>query len=229
MRYCRIHGSYLDSYDGCPDCKAAQQRAEEDRVAALELCERIAWESLNPGDHECPHCRYISLKPAATRCPLCHGEIDKLFWQEIAARAAAAKVEERHRSQLAAAELERTRPERLAAAQANWIRRTTPKAYGCFFAWLLPALSIVTALPFLAYSIAGTPGLNTKHVAIAAGNILGAAVTPIGNWLYIFVLFDRSTPFRLLLSVIVVGWAVAGTALVPLTLRGRSRRTVRVD
>ncbi len=228
MRYCRIHGSYVDSHDGCPDCQAAQQRAEEDRAAALEFTERAAWKSHNPGDHECPHCKYISLKFAATRCPLCHGKIDALFWQEVAVRAEASRIDERRRSQLAAAELERTRPQRLAAAQANWIRRNAPKAYGCFFVWLLPALSIATSLPILAYSLAGSPEVGTRHLMIAAANILGTAALPIANWFYVFVLFDRPIMLRPILGFIVAGWAVGGPLLVRSMLKRRSRRAVSV-
>jgi hypothetical protein len=96
MSYCRVHGSFSDSEDGCPACRAAEERAEADRAATLEQISELAWRTRNPGEFECPHCKYIALKRQASRCPLCHGTIDSHYWvlaakRERAAAAAAGK------------------------------------------------------------------------------------------------------------------------------------------
>ncbi len=80
MSYCHIHGDYGNYYDGCPDCSAAEKRAESDREEIKERLSQIAYASANPGDFNCPHCKYKSLKWEATRCPLCRGEVESAYW-----------------------------------------------------------------------------------------------------------------------------------------------------
>ena len=36
MSYCQVHGSYGEYYDGCPECRAAEERAEADRKETKE-------------------------------------------------------------------------------------------------------------------------------------------------------------------------------------------------
>ncbi len=85
MSYCQVHGNYGDYYDGCPECRAAEERAEADRKETKEELSRIAHKHANPGDFKCPHCKFISLKIDASRCPLCHGDIGKDYWQTLRA------------------------------------------------------------------------------------------------------------------------------------------------
>lgn len=94
MGQCRIHGYYSDTFSitGCPDCLRAEESAEEDREALLSTLSEVAASARAPGDYECPHCKYTSLRKNAFRCPLCHGEVGSGFWQQIAA-------EERRRRQ----------------------------------------------------------------------------------------------------------------------------------
>lgn len=77
MSYCQVHGRYGDYNDGCPECRGA----EADLKHALEDVSRIAHRQANPGDFECPHCKFVSLKMDASRCPLCHGDVGKDYWQ----------------------------------------------------------------------------------------------------------------------------------------------------
>ncbi len=89
MSYCKIHGEYYGYVcDGCQDAE---------------------WKQSNPGDYQCPHCKYISLKNEASRCPLCHGGIESDYWNNV--RAAEKSIEEAR-----AAEERRTAPARAAAA-----------------------------------------------------------------------------------------------------------------
>jgi hypothetical protein len=135
--HCSTHDIDHKSYD-CPRCQAerrheelleqaresheeevryAQERHEEAIEAARESDHRRA----NPGDYECPHCKYISLKRNATRCPLCHGSPDANYWSEVAAR------EEAARERAKAAAIEQARLAKIAAdkraAEAEQQRR----------------------------------------------------------------------------------------------------------
>jgi hypothetical protein len=72
----------------------------------------------NPGDYACPHCRYVSLKREASRCPLCRGEIGGDYWNAVRAREKAEVERKRAVEAAAAAEWIRTAPEREAAGRA---------------------------------------------------------------------------------------------------------------
>jgi len=110
---CPIHGvRRVDSYnDGCPECE----------TTAWELKNAVSdagYRSANPGDYECPHCRYRSLLRDASRCPLCHGEIAGNYWIPVRAQEKAETERKRAREAAATAEWIRTAPEREALARA---------------------------------------------------------------------------------------------------------------
>lgn len=139
MSYCSTHGIEYSGYN-CPRCEAqerhneAQERHRELLHATEESLEETVdallnsdYRRANPGDYPCPHCRYISLKNYASRCPLCHGEIGGNYWNavrkvekdeaEIAEAESKAEAERKvAREAAAAAEWIRTAPEREAAA-----------------------------------------------------------------------------------------------------------------
>lgn len=75
MSYRKIHGDYFGYV--CEGCQSSE------------------WGRANPGDHQCPHCKYISLKNEASRYPLCHSEIRSDYW--IPVRAAQKILEEESR------------------------------------------------------------------------------------------------------------------------------------
>jgi hypothetical protein len=109
LRYCRTHGEYRDYFrDGCPRCRQVE---EESRDREIEL----AFRNANPGDYWCPHCKYCSLKNDATRCPLCHGEVSRDYWNEV--RAAERVQAERSRLEQAARAAEEQRLAPIQAAQ----------------------------------------------------------------------------------------------------------------
>ena len=87
------------------EIRLAADRHEEAMDALRESDERRA----NPGDYECPHCRYISLKRYATRCPLCRESPDSEYWNRVEKR------EERERERAKAAAEERVRLAKIAA------------------------------------------------------------------------------------------------------------------
>ena len=109
MSYCSHHG--IEYGDGdCPRClqderhrevleqarssheeliEAARDAAE----AASEAARESDFRRANPGDYQCPHCKYITLKLGATRCPACHGTPSPDYWPRAIAREQA-KAEE---------------------------------------------------------------------------------------------------------------------------------------
>lgn len=117
-----------------------RQHDEELRHKELvRLREQEIYRRQNPGDYECPHCKYISVKSGASRCPLCQGEVGSEYWAAVRVRekaeaerklAEAQAASERQRvaaqaaverkkalDEAAAAEYLRTAPERAAAAE----------------------------------------------------------------------------------------------------------------
>jgi uncharacterized Zn finger protein (UPF0148 family) len=80
MSYCRIHGSYDDYFnDGCRNCQLAEDELKTEVSHA-------AYKAANPGDHECPHCGYVTLKAGKSRCPICRGEVGREYWNAEAKR-----------------------------------------------------------------------------------------------------------------------------------------------
>jgi len=137
MAYCSTHGIEYSGYN-CPRCEAQERHdeAQERQRELLDATEEGIKETVdalldseyrraNPGDYKCPHCKYISLKNNASRCPLCHGEIGSDYWNTVRAwEKAEAEKELAKAAARAAAEAEyiRTAPEREAAAKAELIR-----------------------------------------------------------------------------------------------------------
>jgi len=87
---------------------------EEQREKAVDALHNSDYRRANPGDYKCPHCKYITLKYEASRCPLCHGEIESYYWYTIRA----AEKEKEAAAKAAAEEWKRTAPEREAAERA---------------------------------------------------------------------------------------------------------------
>ena len=77
MGYCKIHGEYYGYV--CNDCGLAEAELLNTVAAAAHF-------QNNPGDYDCPHCLYRSLRRNASRCPLCHGEIEVSHWTDVLAR-----------------------------------------------------------------------------------------------------------------------------------------------
>lgn len=142
--HCYTHDVDVPARTECPECRAdeagdhrrrmleQQEEAQCDAERQHEELQRSlsedAYRRANPGDYDCPHCLYQSLRKGASRCPICHGEIEKEYWDAVAAGelAAAKAVAERQKAEgerkraaeeAAAAEYIRTAPERQAAAK----------------------------------------------------------------------------------------------------------------
>lgn len=125
MSYCHIHGGYDDYFDrGCPNCQNAEQELRHAEWELRNAVSEAAYAKTNPGDYDCPHCKYRSLRADASRCPLCHGEIGRDYWHAVRAREKA-NAEREAAASKAAAELKRAREEE---AAAEWIRTAPERA-----------------------------------------------------------------------------------------------------
>src|ERR1700722_6741832 len=128
MGYCKIHGQFVG--DTCSDCSDGEHRAEADRAEMIERLEElrdsgpdageIANAINNPGDHDCPYCRYRTLRLDAARCPKCHGNIQPDHWIPIRRQLALQReAEEKQRAS------EEKRAKIIAEAAAQAAKRET--------------------------------------------------------------------------------------------------------
>lgn len=132
MAYCRIHGQFDESDGGCSECQEWQSRLEENQNELREELSHLAWKTTNPGDYECPHCRFTSLRRLATRCPTCHGAVGDDYWQPIREReeraAAKALSEAKERAERDARVAAEQAAHRLAEQEAEHRAATTAAA-----------------------------------------------------------------------------------------------------
>jgi hypothetical protein len=122
QEYCGRHSIHYAGYS-CPRCDAEERHKEllnatEESVAeTVDAMRESDYRRANPGDYACPHCKYISLKGGASRCPLCHGDVGSEYWNPIWARQRADAERKIAMEAAAAAERIRSAPEREAAAE----------------------------------------------------------------------------------------------------------------
>lgn len=159
MSYCQTHGRFDDYFNrGCPQC----QYAEEELRNAVS---QAAYTSVNPGDYDCPHCKYRSLKAAASRCPLCHGEVSTDYWNDVRAKEeiAAHAFAEREKATKAEAAAEHLRMAPVRAAAANAVRKRDHDQ----------AVSQAVLGVFLVLGVCFVGGLIACGVVAAIASILG--------------------------------------------------------
>lgn len=89
--HCNRHDIDYSGGD-CPRCWAEELANEQNEWAAIQsetaaiqskLMVQSAEKAINPGDYNCPHCRFKTLKRRASRCPKCQGTIDEGHWTSI--------------------------------------------------------------------------------------------------------------------------------------------------
>ena len=228
----------------CPECKSIERERDEDREreeereehAASALSEMrseikrsreesseniaaaaayIANAKNNPGDYDCPACRYTTLKYLASRCPKCQADTPQGYWLPIiereraSAEAARKAKEEWERGEPARkAEWERGEPARVAAAKAAknkaFVSGVAAIATMLYWSYLLPCLILKTQsifTPNLAYDIGNSP----------------AMFAPVANWLFVGlnVLMIPFSASHVGLEFIgyIFGWGLAGLVL----------------
>ena len=185
MGYCKIHGHFVG--DACSDCSDAEERAEADRAEMIERLEElrdsapdagdIAYAINNPGDHECPYCRFRTLRLDASRCPKCHSNISLDHWVPIRRQLALQREAEERRAKIAAeARAQSALQASQAAAQEDIDKRqikNRARFDKIYFGYLVPVLSFASSViygdMFMGYKFTGlssddylilVPGLN---------------------------------------------------------------------
>jgi hypothetical protein len=143
MYHCITHDlQYRDG--GCPRCNA-EERHRELVDTTFEAAERASYRQSNPGEYECPHCKYVSLRSDASRCPLCREHIDEAYWQK--AHAAKNAAAERRRVQQEALSAEKEREQEAAALRAEIAKRSERNKRRTIVAAWVVAIAIAT--PFV--------------------------------------------------------------------------------
>lgn len=180
MSNCNRCGKYLPGFFDtiCQECESIENERNEDRereeereeeaALALERSREQSREDLaaaavyiadaknNPGDYVCPSCMYRTLKKGASRCPKCHADPGRQYWEVVETSERDARLQKI----AAAKEWERGRPareieSRKKAAIEIRIGRWT-SFWKFYFAFLLPSLvfaslSLIGKLPILGW------------------------------------------------------------------------------
>jgi hypothetical protein len=188
VRYCRVHGRYSDSEDGCPHCRYAEESAQGKLWEITEKLEDLSRRARDFGDYVCPHCRYKTLRLNASRCPQCHGDPGSGFWARIEAN----ELEKRRKEAEAAEKLR----QRKGAEDAAWVRNT---AVFFYFVYLLPILTI------------GTVALKEHKALDITDRFL--LLAPGLNLLALFAFLVNAPDFMLLTWKAALAWSLLGVVL----------------
>ena len=114
--YCSIHRIDHRTAE-CPRCEAEERREQDQRRTqerheeALAAQRETDYRLANPGEYQCPHCRYKTLLRNSSRCPKCHGIAHEGYWAAVEAQEAVEWRKEEARARVREAE-------RVAAAKA---------------------------------------------------------------------------------------------------------------
>jgi hypothetical protein len=149
----KIHGEFFTKT--CNDCLSAEQDAQADRADAQadrasmieELRELrysqpdeavIADGINNPGDHECPSCRFRTLLLDASRCPKCHSNISPDYWVPVRRQLALQREAEELRARIEAEAMAQAAIARAEAAEREAKDRQR-QGWWTFLGWILVA------------------------------------------------------------------------------------------
>jgi hypothetical protein len=205
MSYCARHGG--DGYSSdCPLCAAEERHAEllesnaANTAALIEATRRTADEAeyrrQNPGDYDCPHCKYRSLKWNATRCPLCREPVNDEYWRVVAERKerarqaalALAALEAEKQAQLAPILAE----QRAAEQRRKWEdlkrsrrRPTIVRLAWLYFAYLLPTLTILASFYIGSLFGIGVADIGPEQITAFLRENLVWYLIPALNWVQV--------------------------------------------
>ncbi|MBE0618638.1 MAG: hypothetical protein IH608_12055 [Proteobacteria bacterium] len=175
----------------------------EESAVAAQLAEH---HRANPGDFECPHCRYVTLKREASRCPMCHGEVSRGYWEDVRAKELADELE--YARTAPQREAARKAEEAVAAAATEVTRRNARRdrvaegitaMAGLYFVYLLPLLTYGTAAMAQGASLRDLKNWSTV-----------VALVPLLNWIWCLFAFFFSAPERRAFFVALGSWAMVG-------------------
>ncbi|MEO7044969.1 MAG: hypothetical protein ABI091_06645 [Ferruginibacter sp.] len=111
----RLEDERMDYENNVYEERIREQNERQRRENEIQRRQEEAqYRADNPGDYECPHCFYGTLRRNATRCPKCQGVINSNYWANIQR----IEAQKREKERLKEEELERTRPAREAAQRA---------------------------------------------------------------------------------------------------------------
>ena len=208
MSYCRVHdGLHYEHEDGCPKCRDDAEQAASDRSEIINGLARsredlaaaavyIADSKNNPGDYDCPYCKFRTLKMGASRCPSCHGEPGLLYWAGIEAKERDARLRVLAAEKAAKEEWERAAPARAAAAAREKRAQTFRLFRKIYFVCAVPFLSVVSVV--VAYT-GKLPEVNSGF---------GWLLFPVINWLIFLVGFLEGNIDRISLLISLIFWSV---------------------
>lgn len=124
MGYCKIHGDFSDNT--CWECWWAEEEAKFDRlemigeiIASKPDEAAIAHGINNPGDYECPSCRFQTLRLDAARCPKCQSNISSDYWIPIRRQLTLQREAEERRAEIEAEAFAQAALDREAKATAE--------------------------------------------------------------------------------------------------------------
>lgn len=195
MGYCNIHGRH-DS-DGCPDCREAVERAEDNREKLVETFSDLIklnreaesernYKINNPGDYDCPYCRFRTLKKNASVCPKCQKDILPAEWKKIIFR------DKCYTQGTEVREQRKLLREEIAQRQSNfpdkYVAKKDAKASAIqfaiiYFGYLLPALTgLSVVLRWQGQAVFQDGG--GKQV-LTFSNAIAGILCPLINWVAI--------------------------------------------
>jgi hypothetical protein len=205
--YCGRHG--IDYHGSeCPRCINEEQhrelliQQEREHEETLDALLGNNNNQFNPGEYDCPHCLFRSLRRGASKCPLCHGNIDSEYWVQVQKREKSDEVRRAEEKRRHDKELERIRPERERLALEQEKKSTRQKRLekfdavfnvflgflGCilffFFVFLVPYLS--------AWSTSKSPGVGSFGLGdglrgVGGNNVNPLMFVPVFNWMILAV------------------------------------------
>jgi len=203
MAHCRVHGYYADYERGCSDCRDAD---EELRQSLTELAQKRA----NPGDYECPHCFYVTLKNRASRCPQCHGRIGSEYWEEVREKERVNTERTAERKRELAAEWNRGAPSRRAAERSKASIERWQAFWNLYFYYLLPIVCVAAATLRFYIDKPGPITFNKQQLLL---------LIPVANWLVLGIIIVLGEERWPLLTMLLVWSAVGALGLVVNAIR----------
>lgn len=195
-----------------------EEQSREERLEQLrENAERVTEAWINPGDYDCPECRYRTLKNRASRCPKCQANIGTEYWnrvdeinkEEVERKKAAAKVAQEKWEREAPARAMAARDAAEKEARAAAIDKSK-EFLAFFYGYMLPILCVLSGKLIIA-------GGSEAFVQEVQKDIFGTLLifVPILNWLLtLILLFSHDGPLVLMtlicsgLAGLVIGYVI---------------------
>lgn len=188
--YCGTHDIRYRGSE-CPRCVADNRHEEslrQQRDAAerqRELLDDASYRNFNPGQYDCPHCLFRTLKYLAPKCPICHGAIDGEYWAQVQKREKEAAILSAKIKAEKEKELERTRPERERVAREQEQKKAQQGRLKEFDKRGLKVFLVFFSIYFVIFIpgvVVYVVGESVKSVGVTGKLPLGLMFIPFINW-----------------------------------------------